>query len=75
MAQGRVESTTPCHIYSTVALIVFNNLVPFLALFLIYFFILQYSILKDSSSLNFLRWGDSSCAEHSEQIMCAGLPA
>ncbi len=49
-----------------------NNLVPFPALFLIYFFyFLQYSILQDSSSLNFLRWGGSSCAE---QIICAGLP-
>ncbi len=51
----------------------FNNLVPFPALFLIYFFLLlQYSILQDSSSLHLLRWGGSSCAE---QIICAGLPA
>ncbi len=38
----------------------------------IFFLLLQYSILQDSSSLNFLRWGDSSCAE---QIICDGLPA
>jgi hypothetical protein len=39
--------------------------VPFPARFLIFFFLqlLQYSILQYSSSLNFLRWGDSSCAE------------
>jgi hypothetical protein len=34
--------------------------------------LLQYSILQDSSSLNFLRWGGSSCAE---QIISAGFHA
>jgi hypothetical protein len=42
------------------------------ALFNLFFLLLQYSILQDSSSLNFLRWGDSSSAE---QIICTGLPA
>jgi hypothetical protein len=34
--------------------------------------LLQYSILQDSSSLNFLHWGGSSCAE---QIISAGFHA
>jgi hypothetical protein len=43
-----------------------NNLLP------LFFLLLQYIILQNSSSLNFLRWGHSSCAE---QIIRAGLPA